>query len=95
MNSYFRINHELESVKEMKLTFSHCNEREAENDMEAVAFRLFDRLDDDDRVLMMAIVQYGSSRGIAGALGTNNNYASKAVKELREKVKKMLESFAD
>ena len=75
-----------EYVEKLRADYAHCTEECAMNGQECLAFRIFNRLTDDERVLCMALSEYKSSRKVAKALGTNNNYASKAIKELKQRI---------
>lgn len=73
-------------VEKMKADYAHCTEECAMNSEECLVFRIFNRLSEEERILCMAMSEYKSSRKVAKVLGTNNNYASKALKELKAKI---------
>lgn len=79
-----------EEVLELIDKYSFCKERYALTDEEEQAFHIVSKLSEYERVLWYAISEYKSSRRIAKLFNTNNNYTSKSISELKNKVRELM-----
>lgn len=70
-------------VADLKDKYSYCLEQYATCEDEAKAFKIISELDDYERLIYFAVCEYKSSRKVADVFETNNNYASKAIKEIK------------
>jgi len=69
--------------------YSGCAKPYATTRDEDKAFAIVDKLSEYERILYFAVCEYGSCRRVAAFFGTNMNYASKSMKEVKTYVQQL------
>jgi len=69
--------------------YSGCTKPYSTTRDEDHAFAIVDKLSEYERVLYFAVCEYGSCRRVAAFFGTNMNYASRSMKEIKTYVQQL------
>lgn len=73
-----------DNIKVLLDKYSYCKPQYATSEDELVAFKAINLLDEYEKIFYFIFVEYKSSRKVANFIGTNNNYASNSIKEIKE-----------
>lgn len=73
-----------DNIKVLLDKYSYCKPEYATTENELIAFKAIEMLDDYEKTFYFIFSEYKSSRKVANFIGTNNNYASNSIKEIRE-----------
>ena len=63
--------------------YSYCTPDNATNEQEEIFFEALELLDDYERSVLFLYTEFNSSRKLARAVGSNNNYTSNSIKEIK------------
>lgn len=63
--------------------YSYCTPDNATNEQEEIFFEALELLDDYERSVLFLYTEFNSSRKLAKAVGSNNNYTSNSIKEIK------------
>ena len=63
--------------------YSYCTPDNATNENEEIFFEALTMLDDYERSVLFLYTEFNSSRKLARAVGSNNNYTSNSIKEIK------------
>ena len=70
--------------------YSYCTPDNSNNEQEEILFEALTLLDDYERSVLFLYTEFNSSRKLARAVGSNNNYTSNSIKEIKSIVLKKI-----
>lgn len=70
--------------------YSYCTPGNSTNEQEEILFEALTLLDDYEKSVLFLYTEFKSSRKLARAVGSNNNYTSNSIKEIKSIVLKKI-----